>query len=553
MQTAAHNLPHARTAALALLLIALFPVSAARAASRDGGGDGSGADLFAHGTGDRIWAARVAPQVDAKPPHDVTTLITRGQGDAERWKTLADIPARAIGITRRGGELVVLLHDGEWKLVSEAGVRSGDRLPGGTPLLAIAGDDDTLWAVGTAVQPATTRAATLPATGPVGVERVAATATAAPATSASTAPAGVTSLFKLERGRWVLVTPVPEPLRGAKGTDLSMTVVAHQPVLAGFTSDGRIAVFEWTGREWSGRSSHSAGDVARFEVLALDGRPALWLVGAQGAGAIRRLDGPSDPIELKVADRVDRGRIVTPAMGRLRLLYVGRDDKLFEQPFGPDGATVGAATAAEIERPVSKNRTGEYVQFAVMVLLLFVMSGTIRRRQQMQDAIRQAGRLPLAPYGRRLLAGTIDAVPLLSWGVVLIVLWTRGTQLKHAHLLDLWLVGATIVYLLHTTTVEIFFGRTVGKMLLGLRPATLEGAKPAPRALLTRNLLRIIDIVLLFPLVMILFSPLRQRVGDLAAGTLVIVDGAGPLPPEDDEETQSALEPVDSKDAGDKE
>ena len=69
MQTAAHNLPHVRRATFALLLMTLFPVAAARGASRDG----SGADLFAHGTGDRVWAARVAPQVDAKPPHDVTT------------------------------------------------------------------------------------------------------------------------------------------------------------------------------------------------------------------------------------------------------------------------------------------------------------------------------------------------------------------------------------------------------------------------------------------------------------------------------------------------
>jgi uncharacterized RDD family membrane protein YckC len=87
----------------------------------------------------------------------------------------------------------------------------------------------------------------------------------------------------------------------------------------------------------------------------------------------------------------------------------------------------------------------------------------------------------------------------------------------------------------HTTTLEILLGRSVGKMLLGLRPATLEGTKPPPRALLTRNLLRIIDIVLVFPLVMILFSPLRQRVGDLAAGTLVLRDGEPVVLTDDDE------------------
>src|SRR5688500_15186058 len=126
------------------LLIALSPAAASRAASRDE------VKLFAHGTDDRVWAARIAPKLDEKPPRDVTTVVSRGAGDEQRWKTLAEIPARAIAVTRRGGELVVLLDGGDWKFVSEAGVRSGDRLPGNAPVRAIAGDDETLWSIGMA-------------------------------------------------------------------------------------------------------------------------------------------------------------------------------------------------------------------------------------------------------------------------------------------------------------------------------------------------------------------------------------------------------------------
>ena len=61
-------------------------------------------------------------------------------------------------------------------------------------------------------------------------------------------------------------------------------------------------------------------------------------------------------------------------------------------------------------------------------------------------------------------------------------------------------------------------------MFAGLRVVTVEGARPRVSALLIRNLLRVID-VFPFPLAaIILRTPLRQRVGDLAAGTIVVLN-----------------------------
>ena len=55
----------------------------------------------------------------------------------------------------------------------------------------------------------------------------------------------------------------------------------------------------------------------------------------------------------------------------------------------------------------------------------------------------------------------------------------------------------------------------------------LDGQRPGPGPLLTRNLLRIIDLLIaFFPLVLVLYSPLRQRAGDVAAGTLVVLSKA---------------------------
>jgi uncharacterized RDD family membrane protein YckC len=88
------------------------------------------------------------------------------------------------------------------------------------------------------------------------------------------------------------------------------------------------------------------------------------------------------------------------------------------------------------------------------------------------------------------------------------------------------------VYLLLTTTMELITrGRSVGKLLTKTRVAALDGSRASASALLVRNLLRVIDILLFFPLSFVLFSPLRQRVGDMAGGTIVIRNDAPEVEP----------------------
>ena len=64
-------------------------------------------------------------------------------------------------------------------------------------------------------------------------------------------------------------------------------------------------------------------------------------------------------------------------------------------------------------------------------------------------------------------------------------------------------------------------------MLVGTRVISLDGSRPSPAAIVTRNLLRPFDVILLF---VPLLSPLRQRVGDMAAGTIVVMDTGTPPP-----------------------
>jgi len=87
-------------------------------------------------------------------------------------------------------------------------------------------------------------------------------------------------------------------------------------------------------------------------------------------------------------------------------------------------------------------------------------------------------------------------------------------------------------------------GRSFGKRLVGLRVIGADGLPLTPRASLVRNLLRAVDVLpgsYVVGLVSIVASPKCQRLGDLAAGTIVVrLDAGAPLdlplelPPEGD-------------------
>ncbi|TCK66665.1 putative RDD family membrane protein YckC [Winogradskyella wandonensis] len=71
----------------------------------------------------------------------------------------------------------------------------------------------------------------------------------------------------------------------------------------------------------------------------------------------------------------------------------------------------------------------------------------------------------------------------------------------------------------------IFGGRTIGKMIMKIKVVRLDGAPTQWYNLLVRWMLRIVDIWLFFSsigVLSILLSERKQRVGDAAAGTVVI-------------------------------
>jgi len=87
---------------------------------------------------------------------------------------------------------------------------------------------------------------------------------------------------------------------------------------------------------------------------------------------------------------------------------------------------------------------------------------------------------------------------------------------------------ALCIYFFYHPVLEIaLHGRTPGKRMAGVRIVTRNGGTPSVGALLVRNIFRMIDSLPAFYLVGLvccLFSSQRLRIGDMAAGTLLILE-----------------------------
>jgi len=65
-------------------------------------------------------------------------------------------------------------------------------------------------------------------------------------------------------------------------------------------------------------------------------------------------------------------------------------------------------------------------------------------------------------------------------------------------------------------------GRTPGKNVLGLRVMSIDGSAPDVTSIVIRNVVRVIDYAFGIGIVVAFFHPLSRRLGDLAAGTVVV-------------------------------
>ena len=154
-----------------------------------------------------------------------------------------------------------------------------------------------------------------------------------------------------------------------------------------------------------------------------------------------------------------------------------------------------------------------------MVQLVTATSEGVTLRQDIADA------------GARMAAGIVDVILILLLAFVTVVGVALVASVDPSGFSGFFaglVLGGLLLMLLGY---QIFFhrfadGRTPGKMLLAIRVVSTDGYPPSFLALLLRALIWPIDVLFFLPLpiglYVIALSPLRQRLGDLVAGTVVV-------------------------------
>jgi uncharacterized RDD family membrane protein YckC len=498
----------------AALLLVLMLTDWCRAGDRD---------LLAATDGGRIWVGLI--RTPKTGPVD-SRIFVRPEGVGQQWTAVGSFPERVRFLGSHQTQSLIVLIDGSWMTTWDGGSATGAPLPAGGRMLALTdGDDGSLWAIGSvpggiaAARAATTEPSTQPVT--------------QPATEPATQPAGsVMVLFGQLDGQWVPRAQLPDVAGGKFSEDrVSVWTGKGRVVVAVVDSQNAMRVFEWNAKAgWKpgpAITPFSATPPA-FGLLA-GAKPSLWLATRPtDIRVLPDLDDPQKTIELKWDSPAES--LCDPAVifggGVYRVLTVepaGDRSRVHERVFGADGAHLPGD--GDLDLPLTGPELSAPVWIEAYFLGVLTFSTVVVGYRQM-TRLRQpdltAAPNP-APLHRRLAAGVLDMTPLL---LALAIAGFRGRAGATAG--NWWVVAAgAVIYLAEVTLVEVLTGRSLGKKLLRLKVVTLTGSPATTAQRLARNLLRVVD-----PLMLVIVAPLKQRTADFVADTMVVSDtDAGPTEP----------------------
>jgi uncharacterized RDD family membrane protein YckC len=143
--------------------------------------------------------------------------------------------------------------------------------------------------------------------------------------------------------------------------------------------------------------------------------------------------------------------------------------------------------------------------------------------------------LTVAGPGSRSYAFVIDwhirILLALQWALVAHLIYFGGLKMTaeagRSYALWVWL-PTFLIYIFYHPVLEIAMrGRTPGKRIAGVRLVTREGDIPSAGPLLLRNIFRILDSLpfcYLVGLIAVVLTEHHVRIGDIAAGTLLVMD-----------------------------
>jgi len=474
--------------------------------------------VVAHASEDTLWIAQVLPDTQTKPPSMKSTMRYRALNVADQsWHELPILPGQVVvQLANRGQTAAVLINNGEWLMLWTEGNSVGPALPRRAKMLAIAssGNGDSIYAIAAPTQQSNADS-NEPAT----------TESSKSATQPTLDPQKPI-LYMFQGSQWKALANSPDTAAQAAG-EISLAQVDRRPFLAQKDSNGAIHVYEFDDdHKWvdHGAVEPPAG-ATTFKLLSGTPRLTLW-IGEPSSGGLLYFGGDkwSTPVKLELSRpiNVSSASLVTAA-GAIRLFLADDKDKLYEQRYDTNGARTGDLAQLENPQPMMPQMYEGWPTLALLIGLAFLMLSSARRRSAEETDEEQGDTIVIASAGQRLFAGLIDGVPLIL-STVYITSNYRPGQDTAALAFSLPIIISIAVYLLHTTVSELLAGRTIGKVIVGLQVVAADGKPARVGQILVRNLLRVVDIFPLLPLgFLIVVSPLKQRVGDLLAGTIVII------------------------------
>lgn len=343
-------------------------------------------------------------------------------------------------------------------------------------------------------------------------------------------PAGE-RLVTWREGRWETVRDVP-----GLGNARSLAFLA--------TRDG-ILVVRQQGESLFARSLDRAdeewavvGSKARhWSVFEKDGRPAVASVGSDGAIRITTFDGH----RWAEVDTVESGSLTMEVAA-------------FQQAAGGPLTLVSVALPGSLDvrtwdtgRVTGKSKVGGFSPFPrgmmalmwlphlgsiLMSLLLAVILSSLMRTHRVPVYVHEGREVAQASLTRRALSQVVDAVLLAGpAGVFFFRMFDAFADMIETPSDLLWLFGFmgaslawAVLLLLFFGVTEGLWGVTPGKWLLGIR---VVGTDLAPCGIgrgMVRNVLKLADgfFNFLIGILMVAFTPEWQRIGDMAARTIVV-------------------------------
>nr|WP_320057583.1 RDD family protein [uncultured Bacteroides sp.] len=130
-----------------------------------------------------------------------------------------------------------------------------------------------------------------------------------------------------------------------------------------------------------------------------------------------------------------------------------------------------------------------------------------------------------ASAGERILARSIDIILLIIYILATVTFLESVSRSISSTANTLLLFALYLPVFCYSLLCEVFNqGQSVGKRILGIRVVKIDGSTPTISSYLLRWLLFLVDVPLTsgLGLLVILLTKNKQRIGDLAAGTMVI-------------------------------